>query len=132
MRIASGIILIVLGAFGLIGLTIGLSHFDINLYSLAVSLLRIVVDAFLVAGGVLCLTRRYWGLCLASALFALFIEVFTMVTPLPVGRFIMTWDILVLVIGAIISAIFISVTKGEWHETQDPVSYHTSQKRESE
>jgi hypothetical protein len=118
MRIAAGIILIILGIFGLIGLIIVLSEVGINLYTLPIDLLRIVVDAFLVTGGVLCLKRRYWGLCLASALLALSIGIFAVVEPLLHGHLFMTWDTWILVIGAVISTIFISLTKKEWQNSQ--------------
>jgi hypothetical protein len=117
MRIAAGIILIILGMLGLIGLIIVMSYFGINLYTLPIDLLRIVLDAFLVTGGVLCLKIRYWGLCLASALLALFLGIFAVVEPLLSGHFFMTWDTWILVIGAVISTIFISVTKKEWQKS---------------
>ena len=117
MRIAAGIMLIILGIFGLIGLIVVLSEFDILFSFLRFILWRIVFGAFLVTGGVLCLKRRYWGLCLASALLALFIGISFVVEPLLHGHFFMTWDTWILVLGATISTIFISGTKKEWQKS---------------
>ena len=118
MRQAAGIMLIILGIFGLIGLIIVLSDFGIHLSSVPFILWRIVFGAFLVTGGVLCLKRRYWGLCLASALLALFIGISFVVEPLLHGHLLMTWDTWILVVGAVISTVFISGTKKEWQKSQ--------------
>ena len=120
MRKAAGIILIVLGMIGLIGLVLALSDSGIDLSSLFIILWRIVSGALLVIGGVLCLKRRYWGACLASALLALFIGIssasFSLQVPSPVGPLFMTWGTWIMVLGAVISTIFISLTKKEWQE----------------
>ena len=119
MRIAAGIILIILGIFGLIHLLIiGLSDFSLHLSPLPFILWRIVFGAFFVTGGGLCLMRRYWGLCLASALLALFIGGFSVVQPLLQGYFLMTWNTWIPILGAVISTIFISLTKKEWQKSQ--------------
>jgi len=119
MRIAAGIMLIILGMFGLIGLIIiGLSDFRVLLSSPPFVLWRIGFGAFFITGGVLCLMRRYWGLCLASALLALFIGISFVVEPLLHGHLLMTWDTWILVVGAVISTVFISGTKKEWQKSQ--------------
>ena len=111
--------MIILGMFGLIFLIIvGLGDFGIQLSSLPFILWRIAIGAFLITGGVLCLRRRYWGLCLASALLALFIGISFVVEPLLHGYFLMTWDTSILILGAVISTIFISLTKKEWQKSQ--------------
>jgi len=126
MRIAAGIILIILVAFGLVALIIDvrvLSGLDIpsstlvsNLFGLVYT--RIVSGGFLVAGGVLCLKRRYWGLCLAPALFAFLMGISSVVQPFLRGDFSTSWQTWIWVIGALISTIFISLTKKEWQENQ--------------
>jgi len=119
MRTAAGIMLIILGILGLIHLIIiGLGDFGILLSSPPFVLWRIVFGAFFVTGGVLCLMRRYWGLCLASALLALFIGGFSVVQPLLHGYFLMTWNTWIPILGAVISTIFISLTKKEWQKSQ--------------
>jgi len=119
MRQAAGIMLIILGMFGLIRLIIiSLSDFGVLLSSPPFVLWRIGFGAFFVTGGVLCLMRRYWGLCLVSALLALFIGVFSVVEPLLHGYFLMTWNTWIPILGAVIAAIFISLTKKQWQKSQ--------------
>jgi len=128
MRIAAGIILIIFGISGLIGLVNRLSYSGIYLPLLPIILWRIGSVALLVTGGVFCLKRRYWGPCLASALLALFIGISSAidnlryiltnrVEPLLVGPISMTWGTWILALGAVISTIFISLTKKEWQKS---------------
>jgi hypothetical protein len=128
MRKAAGIILIILGMIGLIGLVVGLSRSGIYLSFLPSVLWRIGSGALLVAGGVFCLRRRYWGPCLASALLALFIGVSATIDnlryiathkmgPLSDGPVGMTWGTWILLLGAVISTTFISLTKKEWQKS---------------
>jgi hypothetical protein len=131
MRIAAGIILIGLVVFGLVTLIIDvrvLSGLDISssiLWQFVYN--QIVWDGFLVAAGVLCLKRKYWGLCLAPALFALLVQIPLEVPPLLRGYFLMTWQAWIWVIGALISTIFISLAKKEWQETQALLDSSTNQ-----
>ena len=132
MRQAAGIILIISGIVGLIGLVTSLSSGNIYLYLLPYLpriLLRIVPIALLVAGGVFCLKRRYWRACLASALLALFIGISSTIDylryvathklgPLSDGPISMTWGIWILLLGAVISTIFICLRKSDWSESQ--------------
>ena len=129
MRIAAGIILISLGAFGIVGLVMGLSNSGIY-----VELLRYILPilgraasgALLVAGGVFCLKRRFWGACLASALVALLIGIPSTIDYIrwiktgmaPSGPISMTWGIWILLLGAVISTTFISLTKKEWQKSE--------------
>jgi len=128
MRKAAGILLIISGIVGLIGLVISLTGIYVDLLPyLHLILWRIISTALLVAGGVFCLKRRYWGACLASALFALFIGVSSTIdylrytaTPnlglLSSGPIPMTWGIWILLLGAVVSTIFICLRKSEWQE----------------
>ena len=128
MRIAAGIILIISGTVGLIGLVISLTGIYVNLLPYLPSILwRIGSAALLVSGGVFCVRRRYWGTCLASALFALFIGVSSTIDYLryittnrmgPLGPISMTWGIWILLLGAVISTIFICLTRKEWQKSQ--------------
>ena len=129
MRIAAGIVLISLGIFGIVGLVMGLSNSGIYVellrYILPI-LGRIASGALLVAGGFFCLRRRYWGACLASALVALLIGVPSTIDYVrwiktgmgPSGPISMTWGIWILLLGAIISTTFISLTKKQWQKSQ--------------
>jgi len=130
MRRAAGIILIILGIVGLIGLVRNLSNSGIYLPVLFVILWRIGSGALLVTGGVFCLKRRYWGPCLASALLALLIGISSTIDMLrymttnrmgPVwpGGIALTWGIWIMVLGAVISIVFISLKKKEWQEIHD-------------
>src|SRR4030042_393368 len=130
MRIAAGIILIVSAVAGLVALVIDVKALiDLHIPSLAsVSTLfpmiysQIVWDGFFVAAGVLCLKRRYWGLCLGWALFALLVQISVVGPPLLRGHFSTSWQTWIWVIGALISTIFISLTKREWQEQGLPDS----------
>ena len=133
MRRAAGIILMVLGIVGLIGLVIVTSNIYVELPRyLYLILWRIGSAALLVIGGVFCLRRRYWRACLASALFALLIGISSTVDYLMIilrhittyrmgqaGPISMTWGIWILLLGAIISIIFIIRRKKEWSEISD-------------
>jgi hypothetical protein len=121
MRIAAGIILIILAVSGLVALIISVraliglhipSFVSIS-YLFPMVYSQIVWGGFFVAAGVLCLRRKYWGFCLAWALFALLIQISVVVQSL-LGHFLMSWQTWVWVIGALISTIFISLIKKEW------------------
>ena len=129
MRIAAGIILIISGIVGLIGLLMSLTGIYLHLLPYLPRILwRIVSIALLVAGGVFCLKRRYWRACLASALLALFIGISSTIDylryiatnrfgPLSDGPISMFWGIWILLLGAVISTIFICLRKKEWQKS---------------
>jgi hypothetical protein len=123
MRKAAGIILLSLVVFGLVTTVI-----DVRVLIVIVSV-RIVGGGFLVAAGVLCLKRKYWGLCLAPALFALLTGISSVVEPLLRGDFPTSWQTWIWVIGALISTIFISLTKKEWQKPQALPDSSTSKGR---
>ena len=135
MRIAAGIILIILAVFWLVNLIInvrelsGLGIPSSSFVSLlfGVVYLRIIYGGFFVAAGVLCLKRKYWGLCLAPALFVLLGQISVVVELLLRGHFLMNWQTWILVIGALISTIFIFLTKKEWQKPQASLNSSTNQ-----
>ena len=126
MRTAAGIVLIALGIVGLIGLVMSLSGIHVELPRYAYLILwRIGSAALLVIGGVFCLRRRYWRACLASALLALLIGASSTISYLShiardrieppwEGPISWTWGIWILLLGAVISAVFISLKRKEW------------------
>jgi len=126
MRKAAGIILIILGVVVLVeliyvsamsGFSIHSSYFLSRLWLLVSGV--IVYGGLLVAGGVFCFKRRYWGLCLVSALLTLLFKIIPVVEALLRGHIYGTWGTWILVPGALIATIFISLTKKEWQEVPD-------------
>jgi hypothetical protein len=133
MRIAAGIILIILGAVGVRGMVYFLSMSTLALSSIPLSVVLtvlwyIVPAVFYMAGGTFCLSKKYWRVCLASASLAVFTGVFALVEPfVMLGRFAIPWTAWAAVIGAVISTIFISLRKKEWQEIPDSVNREVSQ-----
>jgi len=105
MRKAAGVILIILGA-----IVLGINVFVLWCYaSSRIDLLSILMFAwvsFAFIGGILCLMRRHWGVCLASAIAAVVLGTFGF--PLVLA-------------GGIASTEFISRRKKEWQEISDSV-----------
>ena len=128
MRKAAGIILIIFGALGVVSLVRLLTGLVNTLSFIPVSmvptiLLQIAPSVFSTIGGVFCLRRTHWRVCLASASFAALIRIFAVVTVL-VGRAINmgeAWVPWISVLAAVISVIFISRTREEWQEISDSV-----------
>ena len=121
MRKAAGIILLILVLFEIGSIIIGVIGLRVSgfLYSFwwPIVFQRIVWSGFFVAAGVLCLKRKYWGLCLATALLLFLIRIPSVVEPLLNGIPIsMVWGYWIPVIGLLISTIFISLRKKEWQE----------------
>jgi hypothetical protein len=78
MRKAAGVIMIILGAIAL-GIDVYLSWYLSWLYAGRIVLLGIFMFAwaiFVLIGGILCLMRKYWGVCLASAIAAVVLGLF--------------------------------------------------------
>jgi hypothetical protein len=144
MRKAAGIILIVLGAVILAGTIITVSalvrfmSYGFVSTMLSAILSGIAYGGLLLAGGVFCLKRGYWGLCLVSALFVFVHTIPRMVAMLPypygslgasVGAtlgYITFWEDWILIVGTLIATIFISLTKKEWQEFPDSVDSEVS------
>jgi hypothetical protein len=138
MRKAAGIIVIISGISGLIGAVLVLSNSGAYISGLFAILFRIACGAILVAGGLFCLRRKYWGACLASALLALGIGISSTIDMLRYmqhnrggppweGGISLTWGIWILLLGAVISTIFISLRRKEWEEIPDSVNREVSQ-----
>ena len=120
--------MIILGMVVLVGMiidVINMSDFDFPSAILSVLLAtvspRIIFCGLLVAGGVLCLKRRHWGVCLVSAVVTLSLWIAPVVMMLLEGSFSALWRFAIQVPGALISTVFISLTKKEWQEISDSV-----------
>ena len=128
MRKAAGIVLVVIGAYFSVGgvavlILWGMNMIGVDGYMLP-NVLFIVFGAFAIGGGVLCLKRRYWGLCLVSGLAALLIAVYPIVDALlrespQLSMILMYWVTWVLIGGAVVSIILIISRKKEWSEISE-------------
>ena len=139
MRKAAGIILITLGVLFVCGLIdilviLNMVHFSIITVvtprpSFVFLLGLVVAAAFRITGGIFCLRRKYWRVCLASTSFAVLFVVFNIVSFSDLSPFswgwawsdyiYMGWPIWVMLVAAVISVIFVLRTKREWQETSD-------------
>jgi len=127
MRKAAGIILIILGIvevggaiISVRGLLAGPMSVPVSAIWLAVAF-PIVYAALLVTGGVLCVRKKYWELCLTSALLALVVGIVPVVAQLLRGSLdvLVAWENWIVVVGAVISTIFIALMRKEWKEISD-------------
>jgi hypothetical protein len=126
MRKAAGIVLIVLGIWEvthlitfLIQLVIFFSFTPISV--LPTILLYAIPSVFFVTGGIFCLRRKYWRACLASACFAVLHGVFWTVGPLLSPHIFAGWGAWIVLLGGVMSTIFISLTKKEWQEIRGQI-----------
>ena len=116
MRQAAGIMLIIFGMFLLNTVVYALRGYDIPVYQIVFNLLMIISVAFLIAGGVFCLQKKYWKACLASAWLAVFIMLVSSIGSLPPGLGWLSWVFSIL---GTLSIVFVYLTKQEWKEIQD-------------
>ena len=116
MRIAAGITLMLLGVAWAF-LTVGYLLWDIQhgvpASGLFYYILMLIPGAFLVAGGVFCVKRRYWKVCFASALVGLVIVIFCM----SVAALWLSYFVFVISVG-ILPTIFVYLSRREWSESQ--------------
>jgi hypothetical protein len=115
MRIAAGILLVVLGMVLLISFVSVL--IDYGGYGLDFDLFAILAGVFIVTGGVFCLIRKVWGLCLASGLVTVFMGILGVAGGMMRSSRI-HWLWLSVMLAGIISTILISSTKREWRKSQ--------------
>jgi hypothetical protein len=129
MRIAAGIILIILGALSVPGLLIilrglvpSLIFSYIPIYAVPGILLGIVQAPLFITGGIFCLRRKYWRACLASASFAVLLGIYGLVGALLSRYTFESWSdwiiarVLALFLAEVIAVIFIMRTKKQWQE----------------
>jgi hypothetical protein len=133
MRKAAGVILMVLGVVALVPVIISVVNIsDLDFASARLSVLigtlpyGIVFGGLLVAGGVLCLKRRHWGVCLVSAVITVSLWIGPVVMMLVEGGFSALWNFAIQVPGGLVAIVFISLRKKEWEEFSDSVDCEVS------
>jgi hypothetical protein len=120
MRIAAGILMIMYGV-RTIGFLVAspVSDWGYADYLDPLDLVVIISNVFIITGGVFCLKRKYWKLCLASSLCLLLFMIFDKYPfyPVPFKFYIHTWLHMTLYLPwGIIPLIFVLLRKSEWQE----------------
>lgn len=120
MRIAAGIIMIIIGAT-LLGNNVFLLwvYYVGRIYPLEVFTFAWVIFASI--GGIMCIMRRYWGVCLASAIAAVVLGIFGFRLVFAgvwgmLGIILLIFGFPLAVVGGVVSTVFISLRKKEWQE----------------
>ena len=128
MRVAAGILLMIfgvrfLGAEALYLRTLIVRSKGTDFFPF--SLLHIVFAVLIVAGGFLCIRRRYWGLCLASALLVVYIVISWLITrygwlvsdlwPIPASPSELMGFMLFVLLG-VLPIILVCTRRKEWKE----------------
>lgn len=121
MRKAAGILLIIFGVLLLVAeirtLEILVVYWHRTQF-FPLGLLHIVFAVIIVAGGILCIVRRYWGLCLASALLVLYMVISWLIS----GFKLSDLEQLVLpIVLAVLPIILVCTRRKEWQEIPDSV-----------
>lgn len=112
MRKAAGIMLIIVGTYALVVEIIILNAMGSHFFWLSV--LPIVLGAIIVTGGIFCIRRRYWGLCLASALIAVYFVIRLLIIHY---RLFFPWERVLPILG-ILPIVFVCIKRKEWKEIQ--------------
>lgn len=114
MRIAAGIMLMILGV-ALLSLEVFLLvDIGIGAYGPSFDIFMIVFSAFSVTGGVLCLKRRYWGVCFASALFSALFMIFYLAN----WADGLIWLTCFFTIQGTLPIIFVCLRRRDWQKSQ--------------
>jgi hypothetical protein len=112
MRIAAGVLLLLLGLVMAIGLVLNFIAGSIPALLLVIYVLQTLCAAFLVTGGVFCLKRRYWKVCFSSALVGVVLMILYLRGPLDTA----TWLDWFVIITGIFPIIFVSLRRTEWQQ----------------
>ena len=107
--------LIIFGMFLLNTVISALSGYGIHISEIVFNLLMIIPVAFLIMGGIFCLMKKYWRVCLASAWLAVFIMLVALIGSPPYGLDWLSWVFSIL---GTLSIIFVYLTKKEWEGIQ--------------
>jgi hypothetical protein len=123
MRIAAGIMTMVVGIALLVYFVPLLIEDGVGSYDLPfVNLVMVISALFFVTGGVFCIRRKYWRVCLASSLLLLVIlallllilwVVWSLLSP-----YAAVWWILVPIPVGILPIIFVCLRKREWQKSR--------------
>ena len=101
--------LIIVGVYIVVGeITI---LYTIGSYLFALSVLPIVLAALIVTGGIFCIRKRYWVVCLASAL----IPVYFVIRLFMIDHRFLPWEWMLPILGTL-TIIFICIKRKEWKE----------------
>ena len=111
MRKAAGIVLIVIGMYVVVVEVTSLSAISWPFFPPYV--LPIVLGVFVVTGGIFCIMKRYWGLCLGSALGAVGIGYRWLIAS--ESR---TPEWVIIPILGILPIILVCIRRKEWKELQ--------------
>ena len=121
MRKAAGILLVI---FGVLLLVAEISNLEILIVYwhrtqfFPLRILHIVFPVIIVAGGILCIVRRYWGVCLSSALLLLYMVISCLIS----GFKLLYLEQLVLpIVLAMLPIILVCTRRKEWQEISDSV-----------
>ena len=123
MRIAAGILMIVVGIALLVNFVPLLIEHGIGTYDLPFSNLAMVISASLfVTGGVFCLRRKYWKVCFASSLLllvlsALLLFILSVLCSLGNEYTPPGWSWFPIPVG-ILPIVFVCLRKREWSESK--------------
>ncbi len=123
MRIAAGILMIVVGIALLVYFVPLLIENGLGSYDLTYVYLVMVISAlFFVPGGVFCLRRRYWKVCFASSLLLLVVlALFTLISWVLWSMFSRhgpVWGMVAPVPVGILPIVFVCLRRREWSESQ--------------
>ena len=116
MRKAAGIMLVIFGILLLNTLVSALRGYGIPVHQIVFNLLMIIPVAFLITGGIFCLQKKYWKVCLAAAWLAVFTMIVSLTGSSPSDLDWLSWVFSIL---GTLSIIFVYLTKTEWKEKQD-------------
>jgi hypothetical protein len=121
MRIAAGIMMMVVGIALLVGFVPRLAEDGVGTYDLPFINLVVVTSAlFFVTGGVFCLRRKFWKVCLASSLLLLVLLAFLLLVFWVLWSLLYApvWWMAVPIPLGILPIVFVCLRKGEWSESQ--------------
>ena len=108
MRKAAGVLMIVLGIA-----TMGIFLYGVQpYYSAELKLLVILTTVFVITGGVFCLKRKYWVICVISSVVLCCFSTMLSYVFFPYGL-----GLYLVVPGGFISLIFVCLRKREWQES---------------
>jgi len=112
MRKAAGILMVILG------LTIMWRYVDVLgkadvYFELSLTLFVIISAVFVITGGLFCLKRKYWAVCLISSLFLNYLVL--LICAFEIFPYVLNWFLAPV---GIVPLIFTCLGRREWREIQ--------------